>query len=127
MEFDSAYELGNHYSNLQRELPYPEQYFLPPQPTKKDFPNNQSFGKALDEWEEIEQQEKEKFVQKKKQWSISVSQIEDNFKTALLKYLGIFDNKKAEKLFSIAWERGHSSGYGEVAQVAEELAELIKG
>ena len=42
------------------------------------------------------------------------------------KDLDILDNPKAEKLMSIAWERGHSCGYYEVYINALELVDLIK-
>jgi hypothetical protein len=38
----------------------------------------------------------------------------------------ILDNPKAAKAFSIAWEQGHSSGYAEVANYFDDLADLIK-
>jgi hypothetical protein len=38
----------------------------------------------------------------------------------------LLDNPKAIKAFSIAWEKGHSSGYGEVANEFSDLVDLIK-
>ena len=39
---------------------------------------------------------------------------------------GIMDNPKAPKLFSIAYEKGHSSGFQEVANEFDDMLELIK-
>lgn len=39
--------------------------------------------------------------------------------------LGILENSKADKLMSIAWEKGHACGYYEVYQEAKDLVELI--
>ena len=39
---------------------------------------------------------------------------------------GIMDNHKAPKLFSIAYEKGHSSGFQEVANEFDDMLELIK-
>ncbi len=35
-------------------------------------------------------------------------------------------NEKTEKLFNIAWDKGHASGYYDVIQEFNELVELIK-
>ena len=50
----------------------------------------------------------------------------DEFMKDLLAHLGLTGHPKAEKLFSMAWNQGHASGYSEVAYYAEELAELLK-
>lgn len=39
---------------------------------------------------------------------------------------GLGGHPKADKLWIIAWDRGHSSGYADVISVYEELAELLK-
>ena len=48
------------------------------------------------------------------------------FKADVLAENGITDHPKADKLYEMAWERGHSSGIQEVAMYAEELSELLK-
>lgn len=47
------------------------------------------------------------------------------FKRDLYNILGITNHPKAEKLFSLAWERGHGNGYLYVFQEAEDLADLL--
>jgi hypothetical protein len=47
------------------------------------------------------------------------------FKKDLLEELGIADHPKAELLFNMAWDRGHSCGYSEVLIEAGELSELL--
>jgi hypothetical protein len=54
------------------------------------------------------------------------SKLYDEFKADLFADLGIETNPKKEKLFSKAWEDGHSSGYGEVYSCALDLVDLIK-
>lgn len=49
-----------------------------------------------------------------------------NFFYIVKKDLGILDNPKADKLMSLAWERGHSHGYYEVYLHAQNLLELIE-
>lgn len=39
---------------------------------------------------------------------------------------GLVGHPKADMLWSIAWDRGHSLGYSDVISVYEELAELLK-
>lgn len=39
---------------------------------------------------------------------------------------GLVGHDKANLLWTIAWDRGHSSGYSDVISVYEELAELLK-
>jgi TPR repeat protein len=48
------------------------------------------------------------------------------FKHDMFVELGIVDNPKADKLYSIAWEQGHSSGYSEVLSYAWNIVDLIK-
>ena len=47
------------------------------------------------------------------------------FKKDLLEEIGIANHPKAEQLFNMAWDRGHSNGYTEVLIEAEELSELL--
>jgi hypothetical protein len=47
------------------------------------------------------------------------------FKHDLFADLGLKDHPKAEKLYQIAWDRGHSSGLENVYCEASELAALI--
>jgi len=47
------------------------------------------------------------------------------FKKDLLEELGMTSHCKAEKLWDLAWEHGHSSGLGDVAIYAEEFSELM--
>lgn len=39
---------------------------------------------------------------------------------------GLAGHPKADLLWSIAWDRGHSSGYSEVINEYEQMAELLK-
>jgi hypothetical protein len=51
--------------------------------------------------------------------------LESLFRRDLFEDLGITDNPRADKLYSMAWEHGHSVGYSEVYNYACDLAELI--
>ena len=50
----------------------------------------------------------------------------DTFRADALEYCGLTDHPKADKIYSYAWEKGHSAGYGEVLMHLEELAELFE-
>ena len=47
------------------------------------------------------------------------------FKDDLLKHLDITGHPKAERLWEMAWEEGHSAGYEEVLSSAETLVDLL--
>lgn len=48
------------------------------------------------------------------------------FKADLLEELGVTGHPKADKLFRLAWEMGHSGGFGDVTSYAHDMVELIK-
>ena len=48
------------------------------------------------------------------------------FKGRLAKENGVENNPKLDKLFEIAWNFGHSSGYNEVGLYFSEMVNLIK-
>jgi hypothetical protein len=54
------------------------------------------------------------------------ARIYEQFKQDLFEDLGIEANPKRDKLFSIAWDMGHSAGYQEVYGYACDLVELIE-
>lgn len=47
------------------------------------------------------------------------------FKADLFEHLGITGHPKAEELWRLAWEEGHSSGYNEVLGYAQEFVDLL--
>lgn len=55
----------------------------------------------------------------------SKRELEKQFKVDLADELGLTGHPKFDKLFEIAWDRGHSDGYQEVYYEAEKLAELL--
>ena len=48
------------------------------------------------------------------------------FKSEVLEESGLTGHCKADEVFAMAWEHGHSSGYYEVANWVHELAKLVK-
>ena len=49
-----------------------------------------------------------------------------DFRRDLFRSLDIADHPKADKLYELAWEEGHSSGYEEVLNYAEDFVELLR-
>lgn len=49
----------------------------------------------------------------------------ENFAEDAIEYCGLKGHPKADKAFAMAYDRGHSSGYYEVLQELESLAELL--
>lgn len=48
------------------------------------------------------------------------------FREDIAKEFGVQDNPKKDKVFNMAYDRGHSSGHEEVYNVYSDLVELIK-
>lgn len=61
-----------------------------------------------------------------REYSAETARRQELFKQALFDDLGIEDNPKREKLYSIAWDLGHDAGFSEVYSHAQDLVELIK-
>lgn len=55
----------------------------------------------------------------------ALNKVEAPFKKDLFEAFDVERNAKREKLFSLAWNYGHSGGYMEVALYFEEMLELI--
>lgn len=51
---------------------------------------------------------------------------ENRFKNDVLQANGLEGHPKADKIYSIAWEEGHSNGLTEVAHWVHKLSELVK-
>ena len=54
------------------------------------------------------------------------AQLHERFMLDVFEALDIQDNPKRDKLFALAWERGHSGGMSEVWIIAQDLVELIR-
>lgn len=69
---------------------------------------------------------KEDYVQARTEWIAKDNSVKSELKADILAELGITNHPKADKLYEMAWEAGHSEGYYSVFDRAEELAELIR-
>ena len=50
----------------------------------------------------------------------------EKFATDAIEFVGLTGHPKADKAYSYAYDRGHSSGHGETLSYLEELVDLIK-
>lgn len=55
----------------------------------------------------------------------AMKEIEKQFKLDLEKEYSLTGHPKADKVFDMAWEDGHSSGYGSVESYYERYADLV--
>jgi hypothetical protein len=119
-EYFDLQEVAKFYSDAINELQYPNR---PEKPKRENFKNNESYGKALDDYENGAMVDYKLAV---KTYHLFEGEILKEFKEELLKRLGLEGHPRANKLYEMAWERGHSSGLSEVVYSAESLAELLE-
>ena len=70
---------------------------------------------------------KASYDRRRKEYNEEQARLENLFKRALFYYTDVEDNPKAESAYSIAWEKGHSSGFSEVYNEFLDIVDLIKG
>lgn len=68
----------------------------------------------------------DQYNQQRKEYNDESDRLLRKFKEDLFAYHGVTNNPKRERCFELAWDYGHSSGKGLVAQHFEELVTLIK-
>lgn len=67
----------------------------------------------------------ESYLKAKSDYEKEETRIIRKFENDLKEELGITDNPKADLLISKAWDLGHSSGFSEVFNYAQDLVDLI--
>lgn len=66
------------------------------------------------------------FYDESSKWTKARNDLEAEFKVDLLDEHGLTGHPKADRAFTMAWDRGHASGYQEVANEFDDLADLLK-
>jgi hypothetical protein len=61
----------------------------------------------------------------RKAYQEDVSRLSNEFYAAAMAEVGLTSHPKAAKAWAMAWDRGHSAGYGEVLNELREVAELL--
>ena len=101
-----------------KSLEYPA---TPQKRRKFDGESNKDYGAYLDtyEWDMAT------FNQRRKEYRDAEGRITGRFKQNLFESHGVQNNPKRDKVWNMAWDRGHSNGYNEVAAEFEQLVALI--
>lgn len=63
---------------------------------------------------------------KRREYRAEEARLQALFKADLFRCYGVEDHPKAEDAWRIAYERGHSAGYSEIANEFDEIVVLIK-
>lgn len=113
----------NKYDQKIRAIPYPEYPRRPAFPKSTATPAElRQYADAVEAYNKV----RTEWSKESKEYRIKHDEIIDEFKAELFKELGIEKNPKAELLYSIAWQKGHSGGLGDVWAEACDLVELIQ-
>lgn len=118
-ETKSIYDIAEEATRRSRAVPYPE---MPKAPHRDDFESGKIFGVAVGIYED----EKDRVQAIRRNWQSEQAEVEQWFKTEIAKVLGLEGHPRFDVLFRIAWQQGHSSGFGEVASHCDALAELLR-
>jgi len=113
-----VYRIAKRHEETARALLYPTK---PQKPAEKDYKSHSDYGQALDQWEADQSQ----WLKMVDEYHSANGKVNQSFQAEILATLGIANHPKASKLWEMAYERGHSGGYYEIAQEAERLAELL--
>ena len=108
------------FDDYKVTVPYPER----PRRPRLDAYTADSINAhsvALVKWGKAQ----EAYLIQKRTYSDAQTMMLERFKTDVLKEYGLEGHPKADKVFAMAWEEGHSAGYSEVAMWVEQLAELV--
>ena len=107
-----------YYTNFGEVVPRPKKPVLTSRATPKQA---REYADALEKYS----QDLASFLAYCKERDKQVSILYEQFKVDLKEDLGITDHPKAETLFDLAWEYGHSGGYREVYNYALDLVDLL--
>jgi hypothetical protein len=112
-----------YFEDKLRAVPYPNHPVRPEIKTTTATPAElRRFANAVEKYND----ELADWRKMKMEWQEKQNKIMDEFKTALFEDLGINKNPKAEKLYAIAWAKGHSGGLSEIWNEACDMVDLIK-
>jgi hypothetical protein len=107
--------------DYRNKLTYPES------PSKPRLPHNPTAAQAREYADKLEAYEDSKGELRRQRdlYNAETRQLEAQFREDLEAEYNMKGHPKADVLFMMAWDRGHSSGYGEVASYYDDFHELI--
>jgi hypothetical protein len=111
-----------HFPDYDNKVPYPKKPSKPClsglQPNESELEN---YAKELSEFSDKETAYKINLDAHRKE----DARLHALFKQDLFKDLGIVDHPKKDKIFSLAWQLGHSNGLSEVASYADDIVATL--
>lgn len=110
---------ANLYKNQD---PYPIQPRKPRLGDKATPAEHRAHADALEAYEAALQE----FKQQEQAWRVQSGELESQFQTDLEAHYDMTGHPKAGLLYWKAYDRGHSGGMAEVANVYSDLVELVK-
>jgi hypothetical protein len=110
----------NKYYEKLKSIPYPDR------PKKPNFPKAISISEELRNYANEVDVFTNEWLENHKVFTEKQGEVYAEFKVELLKELDIENNPKAELLYSIAWDKGHSGGLCDIWSEACDLVDLIK-
>jgi hypothetical protein len=118
-ELQTAWDVAEEAERRAWSFSYPE---MPKAPKREDYKTGREYGRAVGDYEDA----KEAVTAQRRAWEDGQTEAEQWFKTELARALRLEGHPKFDALYRIAWQEGHSSGFSEVANYADTLAELLR-
>lgn len=99
----------------------------PQSPSKPSLPFRPTAAQAREYADKLEAYEVAKTAQREARaaYSAETVRLEEQFRKDLEEEYGMKGHPKADVLFMKAWDHGHNSGYGEVANYYDSFHELV--
>lgn len=113
-------EVAQEAELASKSIEYPKR---PAKPIKASEETHAEYGRRMD-W--YEQEALPRWKIDNEECRLEQGRINETFRRDLIASLGLTGKRNADKLYNMAYERGHSNGYEEVALIAQELAELLE-
>jgi hypothetical protein len=111
--------IAGEYKNT---LPYPDAPARPKLGSKPTSEEARAYAEALDKYDVLVKA----YNVKRNEYHTQTYELETKLRADLEEENEVVGNPKAGRLWDIAWDRGHSGGYGEVISNYNELVDLIK-
>jgi len=116
---------GNHAYKNTTEYPSSSKYHEEMNTELEKFVGTKAEHKEFEKT--IKDVYSKRLMEDKAAYNKITSELEAQFRKDLEEEFGVINHPKASKLFSTAWNYGHSTGYAEVYNYYSSLVDLIKG
>lgn len=112
------------FDDYKVTIPYPDRPRKPimEKGQKSEVTGLRRHADALEKWE----RDMEVYRKAADAWRKADAEANGRFRQDVLREAGMEGHPKADKVYALAWEEGHSAGYSEIAIWVWKLAELVK-